>query len=108
MLLKIALYLHIISAIFWVGGMLFLVAVIAPYLKSLQDPKEKSKIYQVVGKQYRRWGWVAIITLLTTGPIILYEIYGITVDKAFTTHIHSTPFGHALSIKLTLVTLVRP
>ena len=53
-MLKIALFLHILSAIFWIGGMLFLVAVIAPYLKTLQDPKAKSQIFQVVGKQYRK------------------------------------------------------
>src|SRR3989304_3653149 len=65
MILKIALLLHIISAIFWVGGMLFLVLVIAPFLKTIPDPKAKSQIFQVVGKQYRFWGWVAKITLVT-------------------------------------------
>ncbi|MFQ5737172.1 MAG: DUF4149 domain-containing protein [Thermodesulfobacteriota bacterium] len=106
MLLKLALFLHILSAIFWVGGMLFLVAVIAPYLKTLKDPRDRSKIYQVVGKQYRRWGWVAIITLLTTGPIILYLLYGLSVPMAFSPGVHSTGFGRALAIKLGLVTLI--
>jgi len=106
MALKIALFLHVISAIFWVGGMLFLVLVIAPYLKTLTDPTAKSKIFQVVGKQFRLWGWVAIITLLVTGPFILYMIYGIPVQKAFSAEVHSTGFGKALGLKLALVILI--
>ncbi|GMR05329.1 MAG: hypothetical protein BMS9Abin24_132 [Thermodesulfobacteriota bacterium] len=106
MILKIALFLHIISAIFWVGGMLFLVLVIAPYLKTLTDPRDKSKIFQVVGKQFRRWGWVAIITLLVTGPIILYKLYGIPVHRAFSAEVHSTGFGRALGFKLSLVIII--
>lgn len=106
MLLKVALFLHVISAIFWVGGMLFLVVVVAPYLMTIQDPAEKSKIFQIVGKQFRKWGWAAIITLLITGPIILYTLYDITPSGIFDGALHATTFGKALAIKLTLVTLL--
>lgn len=106
MLLKLALFLHIISAIFWIGGMLFLVVVVAPYLKTIQDPKAKSQIYQVVGKQYRRWGWVAIITLLVTGPIVLYKLYGIPPLGIFDPGLHASGFGKALEMKLTFVTII--
>lgn len=106
MLFKFALFLHILSAIFWIGGMLFLVAVVAPYLKTLSDPRDKSKIYQVVGKQYRFWGWVAIITLLVTGPVMLYTFYGIPPQKLMDPELHSTGFGKALAIKLGLVALI--
>ena len=106
MLLKLALFLHVISAIFWVGGMLFLVLVIAPYLMTIQDPAAKSKIFQVVGNQFRKWGWAAIITLLVTGPVILYLLYDISPSGIFDSGLHATGFGKALAIKLTLVTLL--
>ena len=105
-MLRLALFLHIISAIFWVGGMLFLVAVVAPYLKSLPDPADRAKIYQVVGKQYRFWGWVAIITLLVSGPAILYFLYGIPPGGIVSPALHSTGFGRTLAIKLSLVALI--
>ncbi len=106
MLFKLALFLHILSAIFWIGGMLFLVLVVVPFLQSLPDPKERSKIYQTVGKKYRLYGWVAIITLLLTGPIMLYTFYGISPSGIFSPRLHSTPFGRALEIKLTLVAVI--
>lgn len=106
MLFKLALFFHIMSAMFWVGGMLFLVLVIAPFLKTLPDPREKSKIYQTVGTQYRFWGWVAIITLLVTGPVMLATFYGIPPDRIFDPALHSTPFGRALAIKIGLVIII--
>lgn len=106
MLLKFALFAHIISAIFWIGGMLFLTLVVAPYLQTLPDPRERSKIYQVVGKKYRLFGWIAIITLLLSGPAILYKLYGITPSGITDPSLHATPFGRALAVKLALVLLI--
>ena len=106
MLLKVALFFHILSAIFWIGGMLFLTLVVVPFLSTIQDPREKSKIYQTVGKKYRLYGWVAILTLLTTGPIILYKLYGLSMQDVFTPAVHATGFGKALAIKLFFVTVI--
>jgi len=106
MLLELALFLHILAAILWIGGMLFLTLVIAPFLQSMPDPTERSKIYQVVGKKYRTWGWAAIITLLVTGPVILYTLYGISPGEIFSSKLHSTGFGKALAGKLLLVFII--
>jgi uncharacterized membrane protein len=105
-MIKLALFLHILSAIFWIGGMLFITLVVAPFLKTMPDPKDRSKVYQFVGKRYRRFGWVAIITLLVTGPVLLHLIYGITPGDYFSSETLSTGFGHALVIKLVLVALI--
>ncbi|MBE9529238.1 MAG: DUF4149 domain-containing protein [Proteobacteria bacterium] len=102
-MLKLALFLHIVSAIFWVGGMLFLSLVVAPFLKTMPDPRDRSKVYQFVGKKYRLFGWIAIILLVITGPIILHGFYGITPSMYFSSTTLSTGFGHALVVKLILV-----
>lgn len=106
MLLKFALFFHVISAVFWIGGMLFLTLVIVPFIQTLPDPTAKSKIYQTVGKKYRTLGWIAIITLLITGPVILYTLYGIAPSEIFSAKVHSSGFGRALAWKLALVTLL--
>lgn len=106
MILKLALFLHIASAIFWIGGMLFLTLVVAPFLMTIPDPKERSKIYQFVGKKYRLFGWIAIILLVVTGPLILYTLYGLSPGDYFSANVHSTGFGKALAWKIGLVTLI--
>jgi len=106
MLLKLALFFHVTAAIFWIGGMLFLTLVIAPYLISIEDPAERSKIYQVVGRRYRTLGWAAIITLLVTGPVVLYTMYGVSPAEVFSARVHATGFGRTLSVKLTLVLVI--
>jgi uncharacterized membrane protein len=105
-MLKLALFLHVVAAIFWIGGMLFLTLVVAPFLKTIPDPKDRSKIYQFVGKKYRFWGWVAIILLLVTGPVIMALLYGIGPGEIHTVIFNGTPLGHALGIKLLLVALI--
>ena len=70
-MVKFSLFLHIISAIFWVGGMLFLTLVIVPFLNVLKDPKEKSMVYRAIGPKYRNYAWVSIVILCITGPINL-------------------------------------
>ncbi len=102
---KISLFLHVVSAIFWVGGMLFLMLVIGPFLMSLDDPKKKSEIYQVVGKTFRFYGWIAIVILLITGPINLYYM-GVTPSMLIDPAFHSTAYGMAVMIKITLVLLI--
>ncbi len=106
MLIKVALFLHVISAIFWVGGMLFITLVVAPFLRTMPDPRERSKVYQFVGKKYRLLGWIAIIILLVTGPILLHSFYGLSVTGAFSSPVHTTGIGMAVSIKLGLVLLL--
>ena len=103
-LFKFFLFLHIIAALFWVGGMLFLTLVIAPFLMTLEPPK-RSEIYQVVGKKFRFWGWVAIVMLLITGPINLSYL-GVTASMLFDPAFHASPYGKAVMTKIALVILI--
>ena len=102
MLLKASLFLHIISAIFWIGGMLFLSFIIVPFLLALKSPQERSAVYRKIGPKYRTLAWVAIIILLTTGPLNLY-LLGIDPAIIFTSEFLSTGYGKVLLIKLILV-----
>lgn len=84
--------------------MLFLVLVVAPFLMTLEDTKERARIYQVVGKTFRFWGWVAIILLLFTGFFNLYFM-GFSRDLLHPSF-YTQPFGRALGIKLSLIIII--
>ncbi len=104
-MLKFSIWLHIIAAIFWIGGMLFLTLVIAPFLKGIEDPKERSRIYQVVGTRFRFWGWIAIALLLLTGPLNLH-LMGIPLERLLDGGFYQGPYGKTLIVKLVFVAII--
>ncbi len=103
-MLNVTLYLHLLAALFWVGGMLFLVFIIAPFLMTL-EPKDRSKVYQFVGQKYRKLGWIAIIILLVTGPLNLYFL-GIPPSAIADTTFLASSYGRTLIIKVVLITVL--
>jgi putative copper export protein len=105
MFLKAALFVHIISAVFWIGGMLFLTLVVAPYLMTVDDPQQKARVYQAVGRRFRLLGWVAIAALLSSGPAVLYALYGVHPLRAYSPGL-SPGFDLAVRIKLALVAVI--
>jgi copper resistance protein D len=98
-MLKITLFLHLVAAIFWIGGMLFLSLIIAPFLMTI-DPNERRKVYRFVGQRYRKFAWVAIVILLITGPLNLY-----LMNIPFSSII-SPSHGMAFLVKIILVAIV--
>ena len=60
----ISVYLHILCATLWVGGMLFLVLVLLPAIK---NHPERRNLLGSVGIKFRLAGWIALIVLLLTG-----------------------------------------
>lgn len=58
--------IHVIAAVFWLGGMLFLASVGAPVLRKV-DPELRAKLFLDLGRQFRWVSWIAIVTLLVTG-----------------------------------------
>lgn len=67
----LVLWIHMVSAIFWVGGMLFLTVVLAPVLRSESGKPETYLFFQKVAKRFRNGVWVTILLLLLTGTSLL-------------------------------------
>jgi putative copper export protein len=104
-MLKLSLFLHVISAIFWIGGMLFLSLIIVPFLLALKTPQERSAVYRKIGPKYRTLAWIAIIILLITGPLNLY-LLGTNPMQIFDPAFLATDYGKALLIKIILVVVL--
>lgn len=62
------LFLHLLSAITWVGGNILFFAV-APRLRT--EPGGGTAALRVLGRTFRVLSWVAFATLLTTGAYFL-------------------------------------
>jgi len=60
----ISVFLHIVFATFWVGGMLFLPLVLLP---SIKNNLERVQLLYDTGIKFRFYGWIALIGLVITG-----------------------------------------
>ena len=67
----LVLWIHVLSAIFWVGGMLFLTVVLAPVFRSESSQPQAYVFFQKVAKRFRTGVWVAVLFLVSTGPLLL-------------------------------------
>lgn len=62
----LAVALHALAAIIWVGGMFFAYVVLRPALGSL-DPLDRLKIWNRVFPKFFVWVWASVGVLLVTG-----------------------------------------
>ncbi len=66
----LVLFIHIVCACFWVGGMLFMVFVSSPYIRKAPF---KDEAFQNIGKNFSRLGTLgALPILLTTGLLNMH------------------------------------
>jgi len=94
----LSVWLHILAASAWVGGMLFLVFVVVPWLRS-RDRAQAAALLRETGLRFRTVGWVAFGLLFVTGAFNL-SVRGVTVTD-FTRHAFVTSaFGVTVSAKL--------
>lgn len=97
--------LHVLAALFWLGGMFFLGLVGAPVLRRVEPPALRQKLFHDLGLRFRTSGWVAVGVLVVTGVLILHyrgllHWRGALGTPAF----WATTFGRALALKLMAVT----
>ncbi len=96
--------IHVLAAMFWLGGMFFLAVVGAPALRAVEPVALRQQLFQELGVRFRTAGWWAIGVLLVTGVINLHyrhwlHWHGVLNNVAF----WRTATGHSLAIKLVAV-----
>lgn len=100
-----SVWLHILAATAWIGGMIFLVAVIVPILRRPETRDHASELMQLAGRRFRVVGWVAFATLLVTGVLnVIHRGYEPT--HFFTGEVFQGSWGRTLAHKLGIVALV--
>jgi len=95
MLYFISVFVHIVCASFWIGGMLFLPLVILPGIRNHPD---RFMLLYNTGIKFRFFGWFALLILIITGFLNAY-LRGLPFTYEFFTE---TGYGKLLSYKLIL------
>ena len=60
-------WLHVLAAITWLGGMLFVALVLVPVTRRLDDAALRTRLVQDAGRRFRTIGWIALGVLVLTG-----------------------------------------
>lgn len=69
----VILWLHVLAAITWIGGMLFIALVLVPVTRRLEDPTVRTRLVQETGRRFRTVGWIALTVLVVTGLLNLWS-----------------------------------
>ncbi len=101
----INVYIHILAAMVWIGGLLFMVLVIVPILRNPSSKGQAATFIRKVGVQFRWVGWIALSILVITG-IINLGFRGYHWVDFIDGDLWRGSFGHNLAIKLGCVLVV--
>jgi copper resistance protein D len=91
----ICVWLHIIGAAFWIGGMLFLPLVLLPGIK---DHPDRKKLLLATGLKFRYYGYIVLAMMLLTGVLSIYY-RGISFSWQF---FFESKYGGLVSLKILL------
>lgn len=80
MFLLVVVWLHILAAVAWIGGMMFLSLVLAPLARRESAAPGLTVFFRSVAQRFRIVVWLAIVILLSTGPMLLHGRGISTVD----------------------------
>lgn len=99
----VAILLHILAAIVWIGGMVFLGAVLIPVLRrSRTAGGQYTELIHGTGTRFRNVGWACLAILLATGIVNLTR-WGVGFERLASAELWASPWGRILAVKLVLV-----
>lgn len=94
-MMVLLVWLHMLAAVSWIGGMIFLSLVMVPLVRSGKPAPEFMASFRSAARRFRVVVWGAIALLLGTGPVLLHQ-RGLSFFDP-------TGWPHVLRIKLGLV-----
>lgn len=97
----LSVFIHIISAIFWIGGMLFTAAVLVPASRHGILKNKKGSFFVIMGQKFSRISWILFIVLIITGITNLLA-RGYLLTDLISASFWESHFGGLLFVKIIL------
>ncbi|WP_420404750.1 CopD family protein [Nisaea sp.] len=72
----VALAIHIVSAVIWVGGMFFAYSVLRPSMGTLEHAPDRLRLWRAVFARFFRYVIIEIVLLLGSGYWMIFMEYG--------------------------------
>jgi uncharacterized membrane protein len=98
--------LHVLAAITWLGGVVFLALVGAPALRRVEPAALRTELFTAIGMRFRVVGWGAVVVLLVTGTWLLQLRGWLAAGALGSGAFWRSGLGVALGWKLALVVVM--
>jgi uncharacterized membrane protein len=73
--MPIAITLHMLSAVVWVGGMFFAYMALRPAAASLLEPPQRLPLWSKTFARFFPWVWAAVVILPATGYWMIFAVF---------------------------------
>ena len=93
-------WIHLVSAITWIGGQLFILIILLPIMRTALPRNERTLLFAQVGRRYATVSWIALSLLVVTG-FLNGQRRGIDWSRLST-----SDYGRILMVKLIFVAVV--
>ena len=102
--MAIALFLHVMSDVVWIGGMFFAYLAVRPAAAEVLEPPQRLKLWTGIFRRFFPWVWASVVLLLVTGfymmgrmgavppYVIAMTVIGVVMSAIFL-HIVFAPFA---------------
>ncbi|MCL4545467.1 MAG: CopD family protein [Chloroflexi bacterium] len=101
-LLVLVRWLHLLAALFWVGGQLFLLSVILPVLRAQLPRADQLRLIAAAGRRFAVYSLAALGVLITTGLYLAFA-HGLSFQG-----LAGDTWEQVLLVKVVLVVAVIP
>ncbi len=75
-MISIALMLHLLAAVVWVGGMFFAWMILRPVAAAQLEAPQRLTLWRNVFQRFFPWVWAAVVALPVTGLWIAFDLFG--------------------------------
>ena len=101
---SIALFLHVISVVIWVGGMFLAYMAVRPAVVETLEPPQRLKLWTGIFRRFFPWVWAAALLIVASGfmmmgmmgrvplYVLVMTIIGIVMTAIFV-YIYFVPFA---------------
>ncbi len=85
--MALAIVLHLLAAVVWVGGMFFAYMALRPVAGSLLEPPARLALWDGVFRRFFPWVWGAVALLLVSGFWMIFAGFGGMANVGW--HVHA-------------------
>ncbi|MBL1273020.1 MAG: CopD family protein [Oceanospirillales bacterium] len=85
--MNLAIALHALSAVVWVGGMFFAYMALRPAVVEVVEASRRGGLWCQTLTRFFRWVWLAIALLLVTGYWMIFNVFGGMAGAGWHVHV---------------------